>query len=142
VLCIWAGDIKRNPNDQRTVVITASSTERCFALIKQRTSGGVPMISPEQLLLVSLVLFVIGVFGVLVRRNLLFILISIEIMLNAVALLFVAAGSYHNNSDGQIMYLLILTLAASEVAVGLGLVIQMYRRTLSLDVDRLSNMRE
>jgi len=100
------------------------------------------MISAEQLLLVSLALFVIGVFGVLVRRNLLFILISIEIMLNAVAVLFVAAGSYHNNSDGQIMYLLILTLAASEVAVGLGLVIQMYRRTLSLDVDRLSNMHE
>lgn len=100
------------------------------------------MISAEQLLFFSLALFVIGVFGLLVRRNLLFMLISIEIMFNAVAVLFVAAGSYHQHSDGQIMYLLILTLAASEVAVGLGLVIQMYRRTLSLDVDRLSNMHE
>ncbi|OUS39709.1 NADH-quinone oxidoreductase subunit K ['Osedax' symbiont bacterium Rs2_46_30_T18] len=100
------------------------------------------MIPLEHLLFFSIVLFVIGVFGILVRRNLLFILISIEIMLNAVAVLFVAAGNYHNNADGQIMYLLILTLAASEVAVGLGLVIQMYRRTLSLDVDQLTSMNE
>ena len=100
------------------------------------------MISAEQLLFFSLTLFVIGVCGLLGRRNVLFMLISIEIMLNAGAVLFVAAGSYHHNSDGQIMYLLILTLAASEVAVGLGLVIQRYRRTLSLEVDQLSKMHE
>jgi len=99
------------------------------------------MISEEYLLFFSIALFCIGVFGVLVRRNLLFMLISIEIMLNAVAVLFVAASNYHNNSDGQIMYLLVLTLAASEVAVGLGLVIQMFRRLHTLDVDQLSNMK-
>jgi len=99
------------------------------------------MIPQEFVLFFSLALFCIGVFGVLVRRNLLFILISIEIMLNAVAVLFVAASHYHNSGDGQIMYLLILTLAASEVAVGLGLLIQMYRRTHTLDVDRLSSMK-
>jgi len=99
------------------------------------------MITEGSLFFFSIALFCIGIFGVLVRRNLLFILISIEIMLNAVAVLFVAASSIHNNSDGQIMYLLILTLAASEVAVGLGLVIQMYRRSKTLDVDQLSSMK-
>jgi len=100
------------------------------------------MIPEEYLLFFSIALFSIGVFGVLVRRNLLFILISIEIMLNAVAVLFVAGSHYHNSGDGQIMYLLILTLAASEVAVGLGLLIQMYRRMHTLDVDRLSSMKD
>ena len=99
------------------------------------------MIPEQAMLFFSLALFSIGVFGVLVRRNFIFILISFEIMLNGVVVLFVAASSYHNNSDGQIMYLLVLTLAASEAAVGLGLVIQMYRRTHTLDVDQLSSMK-
>ena len=100
------------------------------------------MINPQSVVLFSLALFCIGIYGVLVRRNLLFILISIEIMLNAVAVLFIAAGSYHDHVDGQLMYLFILTLAASEVAVGLGLIIQMYRRSLSLDVDKLSHLHD
>ena len=103
--------------------------------------NGEVMIPTQAMLFFSLALFSIGVFGVLVRRNLIFLLISIEVMLNAVAVLFVAASSQHGNSDGQIMYLLILTLAASEVAVGLGLVIQLYRRTQTLDVDQLSSMK-
>ncbi len=99
------------------------------------------MIIPEYIVFFSLMLFIIGVYGVLVRRNLVFMLISIEIMLNAVAVIFVAASSYHGASDGQIMYLLILTLAASEVAIGLSLLIHMYRRRHTLDVDQLSSMR-
>ncbi len=99
------------------------------------------MIAPEYIVCFSLGLFSIGVYGVLVRRNLVFILVSVEIMLNAVAVIFVAASGYHNNSDGQIMYLLILTLAASEVAIGLGLLIHMHRRRHTLDVDQLSSMR-
>jgi NADH-quinone oxidoreductase subunit K len=98
------------------------------------------MIDVEHLLFFSIALFCIGVLGILIRRNLLFMLLSLEIMLNAVAVLFVAASSYHGNADGEIMYLLILTLAASEVAVGLGLLIHMYRRHHSLDVDKLSSM--
>jgi NADH-quinone oxidoreductase subunit K len=86
-------------------------------------------------------LFSIGIYGVVARRNLLFILLSLEIMLNAIVLIFIAASSIHGNADGQIMYLLILTLAASEVAVGLGLVIHMYRQHQSLDVDKLSQLR-
>lgn len=99
------------------------------------------MIDEHYLLFFSIALFLIGVYGVLVRRNLLFMLISIEVMLNAIAVLFVAGSSYHNNSDGQIMYLLVLTLAASEVAIGLGLVVQLYRRNHTLDIDQLSNMK-
>ncbi len=99
------------------------------------------MIAPEYIVCFSLALFSIGVYGVLVRRNLVFILVSIEIMLNAVAVIFVAASAYHNNSDGQIMYLLVLTLAASEVAIGLSLLIHMHRRRHTLDVDQLSSMR-
>ena len=89
----------------------------------------------------SIVLFAIGVFGVVARRNLIFILVSIEIMLNAVALLFVAGAGIHPGSDGQVMYLLILSLAAAEVAIGLALVITMYRSIHSLDVDLLAKMR-
>lgn len=99
------------------------------------------MIPINWLLYLSLGLFAIGAYGVIARRNLLFILLSLEIMLNAIVLLFVAAASYHNNVDGQIMYLLVLTLAACEVAVGLGLVIHMYRQHHSLDVDKLSRLR-
>jgi NADH-quinone oxidoreductase subunit K len=99
------------------------------------------MIAIHWILFLSLALFAIGAFGVIARRNLLFILISLEIMLNSVVLLFVAASSFHGNPDGQIMYLLVLTLAASEVAVGLGLVIHMYRQHHTLDVDKLSQLR-
>ncbi|MFT5161858.1 MAG: NADH-quinone oxidoreductase subunit K [Alteromonadaceae bacterium] len=99
------------------------------------------MIPIHWLLYLSLGLFAIGIFGVIARRNLLFILVSLEIMLNAVVLLFVAASSFHGNADGQIMYVLILTLAAAEVAVGLGLVIHMYRQHHTLDVDKLIQMR-
>jgi len=86
-------------------------------------------------------LFVVGLAGVLIRRNLLFILMSIEIMMNATALAFVVAGSRWVQPDGQIMFILILTLAASEAAIGLAIVIQLYRRYQSLDVDAASEMR-
>lgn len=98
----------------------------------------VPM---EHGLLLAGMLFTIGLAGVLVRRNLLFILMSIEIMMNATALAFVVAGSRWVQPDGQIMFILILTLAASEAAIGLAIVIQLYRRYQSLDVDAASEMR-
>lgn len=93
------------------------------------------------LIIFSLTLFAIGVFGVVARRNLIFILVSIEIMLNAVAVLFVAGAAIHQNPDGQIVYLLILAMAAAEIAIGLALVITMFRSFHSLDVDLLSKMR-
>ncbi len=87
------------------------------------------------------VLFVIGLTGVLIRRNLLFLLMSIEIMMNATALAFVVAGSRWQQPDGQIMFIFILTLAAAEAAIGLALVLQLYHRFQSLDVDAASEMR-
>ncbi|PAJ73121.1 NADH-quinone oxidoreductase subunit K [Pseudoalteromonas sp. NBT06-2] len=104
------------------------------------------MIPVSWILFLSLSLFSIGIFGVLARRNLLFILISLELMLNAVVILFIAGSRYHSssiaNSDGQIMYLLVLTLAASEIAVGLSLVISMYRQHHHLDIDKLNKLRD
>jgi NADH-quinone oxidoreductase subunit K len=87
------------------------------------------------------VLFCLGLTGVLVRRNIVFILLSIEIMLNACGLAFVAVGSYLNQPDGQVMYFFILTMAAAEVAVGLGLVMQMYQKFKTLDTHSANRMR-
>lgn len=101
-------------------------------------SNGIPM---EHGLVLAGLLFAIGLAGVLVRRNLLFLLMSIEIMMNATALAFVVAGSRWVQPDGQIMFILILTLAAAEAAIGLAIVIQLYRRYQSLDIDAASEMR-
>jgi NADH-quinone oxidoreductase subunit K len=72
---------------------------------------------------------------------LIFVLMSLEVMLNAAALAFVVAGSRWHQADGQVVFMFILAMAAAEVAVGLGLVVQIYRRFKSLDVDELSEMR-
>lgn len=96
---------------------------------------------PDHALLLAAVLFVLGLGGVLARRNLVFMLIGIEIMLNAVGLAFIAAGARWGQADGQIMFILVLTLAAAEVAVGLALILQVYRRSHTLDADAISRMR-
>jgi len=87
------------------------------------------------------ILFALGLAGLLVRRNLIFILMSIEIMLNAAGLAFVAAGARWGRADGQVMFIFILAMAASEVSVGLALVLQLYRQNKSLDTDMTSEMR-
>lgn len=92
-------------------------------------------------LVLAAVLFGLGLIGVMVRRNLISVLMSLEIMLNAAGLAFIVAGSRWNEADGQIMFLLVLTLAAAEVGVALGLVMQIYRRRRTLDIDALSGMR-
>ena len=74
----------------------------------------------EHGLILSSILFAIGLIGVLTRRNIVFVLMSLEIMLNASALAFIVAGSRWGEADGQIMFIMILTLAAAEVAIGLG----------------------
>jgi NADH-quinone oxidoreductase subunit K len=83
----------------------------------------------------------LGVAGLLVRRNLLFVLMSIEIMLNAAGLAFVSAGARWGRPDGQIMFLFILAMAASEVSVGLALLLQLYHQNRSLDADAADEMR-
>jgi len=92
-------------------------------------------------LVLSSLLFVIGFVGVVVRRNTLFMLMSLEVMLNAVGVAFIGAGSVWQEADGQIMFILILTLAAAEVAVGLALLIRMHRRYRTLDIDVLNQMK-
>lgn len=88
----------------------------------------------EHSLLLAAVLFTIGLAGVLVRRNFLFVLMSIEIMLNAAGLAFIAAGSRWGQADGQVMFLFIMTMAAAEVSVGLALALRLYHRYKTLDV--------
>jgi len=97
--------------------------------------------SPQFPLLLASVLFSLGLLGVLVRRNLLFVLMSIEIMINAAALAFVAAGSRWAQPDGQVMFLMVLTLAAAETSVGLAMLLQLQRRFRTLDTDAASEMR-
>jgi NADH-quinone oxidoreductase subunit K len=86
-------------------------------------------------------LFVLGIVGVLVRRNVIFILMSIEIMLNAAGLAFVVGGAHWQKADGQVMFLFILAMAAAEVSVGLALVLRLYRQWSTLDADVPSSMR-
>ncbi|MGH7844416.1 MAG: NADH-quinone oxidoreductase subunit NuoK [Candidatus Binatia bacterium] len=95
----------------------------------------------EHGLLLAAILFALGLIGVLVRRNIIFILMSIEIMLNAAGLAFVVAGSRWGQPDGQVMFIFVLTMAAAEVSVGLALVLQLYYRFKTLDIDAASKMR-
>ncbi len=92
-------------------------------------------------LAISIVLFGIGALGVMLRRSPLIVLLSLEIMLNAANLMFVAFARQHGSIDGQIFALAVMAVAASEVVVGLGLIVAMARRKLDLDVDLMSELR-
>ncbi|AAM67724.1 NADH-quinone oxidoreductase subunit NuoK [Buchnera aphidicola] len=98
------------------------------------------MISLFHGLFLSLILFILGLTSLIVRRNILFMLISLEIMMNAAALALVVSGSYWKQSDGQIMYILAITLAASEASIALALLLQLYRRQRTLNINALSEM--
>jgi len=95
----------------------------------------------EHGLLLASLLFGLGLTGLMVRRNLLFMLMSLEIMLNAASLAFVLAGSYWHQADGQVMFVLIISLAAAEASIGLALLMRLYRRFNTLSVDTVSEMR-
>jgi len=92
-------------------------------------------------LVISAVLFSIGALGVLLRRSPLIVLLSVEIMLNGGNLALIAFSRYHGQSDGQVFAIAVMAVAASEVVVGLGLIVAMSRRNLALDVDRLTSLR-
>ncbi len=89
----------------------------------------------------SAILFTVGVAGVLVRRNPLVIFMSIELMLNAANLAFVAFGRAHGVADGQVIVFFVMTVAAAEVAVGLAIIVAIFRARYRIDVDDLSLMR-
>lgn len=95
----------------------------------------------EHGLILAAVLFTLGLVGVLARRNIVFMLMSVEVMLNAVGLAFVVAGARWGQVDGQVMFIFILTMAAAEVSVGLALVLQLYHSFKTLDTDVVSRMK-
>jgi NADH-quinone oxidoreductase subunit K len=99
------------------------------------------MIPLSHYLVVSAVLFAIGTAGVFLRRNLITILLSIEIMLNAVNLSFVAFGRQFGNLDGQIIVFFVMTVAAAEAAVGLAIVIGLFRHRESLNPDAFASLK-
>ncbi len=92
-------------------------------------------------LILSAILFAIGTAGVFLRRNLITILLSVEIMLNAANLTFVAFGRALGSVDGQIIVFFVVTVAAAEAAVGLAIVIALYRHRESLDPDAFTNLK-
>jgi NADH-quinone oxidoreductase subunit K len=95
----------------------------------------------EHGLLLAGILFALGLTGVLVRRNIIFMLMSVEVMLNAAGLAFITAGYRWGEVDGQVMFIFILAMAAAEVAVGLALVVQFFQRLETLDIDQANRMR-
>ena len=94
----------------------------------------------SQYLLVSGALFAIGLLGVIVRRNLLIIYMSLELMLNAANVALVAMSRFNGNLDGQVMVFFIITVAAAEVSVGLALIVALYRKRQTADVEDLATM--
>ena len=101
-----------------------------------------PSFTAHTVLIVSAILFVLGLIGVLTRKNVVFMLISVEIMLNAAGPAFVAAGAKWQQPDGQVMFLFILAMAAAEVSIGLALVLQIYHQNKSLDVGNITALRD
>ncbi len=108
------------------------------AIAVQNTLGLIPM---SHGLILAGILFTIGLCGVMVRRNFLFMLMGLEIMMNAAALAFVVAGSRWVDPDGQVMFIFILTLAAAEVSIGLAILLQFYHKRGHLDVDSANEMK-
>ena len=99
--------------------------------------NGIPL---EHGLALAAVLFSLGLAGLMIRRNILYVLMSLEIMMNAAALAFVVAGARWEQPDGQVMFIMVITLAAAEASIGLAILLQLYRRFRTLDIDAASEM--
>jgi NADH-quinone oxidoreductase subunit K len=95
----------------------------------------------EHYLVVSFLLFALGLFGVIIRRNVLVIYMSLELMLNAANLALVAFSRFNNNLDGQVFVFFIITVAAAEVSVGLALIVALYRKRRTAHVEDLTTMK-
>jgi len=98
-------------------------------------------VSVEAGLILAGVLFMLGLISVLIRRNVIFMLISVEIMLNAAGLAFIVAGARWGQPDGQAMFIFIITMAAAEVSVGLALILQIFHQIKTLDGDAANQMK-
>lgn len=99
-------------------------------------------LSVREIAILAFLLFAIGAIGVLTRRNLIVILMSVEIMLNSVNLLFVTFSRGFNDTTGQIMVLFVMAVAAAEAAIGLALVIALFRNTRSVITDAMENLKD
>ena len=88
------------------------------------------------------ILFFLGLIGLLVRRNMIFMLMSIEIMFNAAGLVFIIAGTHWRQPDGQVMFIFILAVTAVEVSIALALILQVYHHFKTLDADAISNLKD
>ena len=99
------------------------------------------MVPLSYYLMLSAALFIIGVTGVLIRRNIIIILLSIELMLNATNINFVAFSHYLHAITGQVIVFFTLTVAAAEVAIGLAIIIALYRKKASLNVEEINRMK-
>ncbi len=100
----------------------------------------IPLSIIEAGLLLSGILFILGLIGVLVRRNIIFMLMSVEIMFNAAGLAFIVGGAKWAEPDGQVMFAFILAMAAAEVSVGLALIIRLFYHFRTLDTDMADRM--
>jgi NADH-quinone oxidoreductase subunit K len=96
----------------------------------------------ETQILFAGILFLLGLTGLLVRRNLIFMLMSIEIMFNSAGLVFIIAGTHWGQSDGQVMFIFILSVTAVEVAIGLALILQVYHHYKTLDADAVNKLKD
>lgn len=96
---------------------------------------------PDHFLVLSAILFVLGVVGVLTRRDPLIVFMSIELMLNSVNLTFATFSRYLSSADGQVFVFIIMTVAAAEVVVGLALIVSIFQRRQQIDIDELDEMR-
>jgi len=99
------------------------------------------VIGVETYLYLSALLFSIGVFGILLRRNAIIMFMSIEIMLNAVNLMLVAFSTFHQDASGQVFVFFSMAVAAAEVAVGLAILVSIFRNHGSIDIDNLKNLK-
>ena len=99
------------------------------------------MITPTHYMLLSAALFIIGVIGVMVRRNIIIIFMSIELMLNAVNINLVAYSAQLQNAAGQVFAIFVIAVAAAEAAVGLGIILAFYRNKETINIDEMNLMR-
>jgi NADH-quinone oxidoreductase subunit K len=100
-----------------------------------------PAVPVNSYIALSAILFCIGALGVMIRRNIIIMLMCIELMLNSVNLLLTAFSSFKGDADGQVFVFFVMAVAAAEVAVGLGIIVMIYRNTFSIDIDRLSELK-
>ena len=100
------------------------------------------MIVPlEHVIILSIIIFSIGIMGVLFRKNAIIIFMSIELMLNAINLSLVGFSRYYNSVDGQVFVFLVMTLAAAEVAVGLAIIVSLFRNKQTINIDEMNILR-